>query len=297
MNGIVTLKGNRYGLSVYISNSAPFNEIKEKTAECFQNANKTFGKEKVAIGFEGRLLSNAEREELIDVIAKNTTLDIVCVMDFNAGTEEKFRKAVEKFSAPEYEEPEKAFDVPVDTDKQNEFPEKNYIAQQENSAAPENTFDITSSEYEMSNGEFESCTTEKVRALEELSEPVDDIWKIAKFYKGNVRSGLVLNEECSLVIIGDVNAGAEVISGGNIIVLGALRGNVFAGTGGHNNCFVSALIMNPGQIRIGDYMGWSPDSVVSTTNEEHEPMIAYVKKDERIAVELISRSVLNEIII
>ena len=50
-----------------------------------------------------------------------------------------------------------------------------------------------------------------------------------QFYKGNLRSGQVLEVETSVVVIGDVNAGAKVISKGNIIIIGNLKGNVFAG--------------------------------------------------------------------
>ena len=62
-----------------------------------------------------------------------------------------------------------------------------------------------------------------------------------QFYKGNLRSGQVLEVETSVVVIGDVNAGAKVISKGNIIIIGNLKGNVFAGAGGNKDCFVLAL--------------------------------------------------------
>ena len=41
-----------------------------------------------------------------------------------------------------------------------------------------------------------------------------------KFHKGNLRSGQKIEFEGSLVILGDVNAGAEVIAGENIVILG-----------------------------------------------------------------------------
>ncbi len=49
-----------------------------------------------------------------------------------------------------------------------------------------------------------------------------------QFYKGNLRSGQVLDVETSIIIIGDIKPGAKVISKGNVIILGSLRGNVYA---------------------------------------------------------------------
>ena len=45
-----------------------------------------------------------------------------------------------------------------------------------------------------------------------------------KFHRGALRSGQRIEYEGSLVVLGDVNAGAEVIAGENIVVLGILRG-------------------------------------------------------------------------
>lgn len=71
-----------------------------------------------------------------------------------------------------------------------------------------------------------------------------------QFYKGILRSGTSLEFETSVIIIGDVNNGARVVSKGNIIVLGSLRGNAYAGAGGNTNAFVVALDMRPTQINL-----------------------------------------------
>ena len=81
----------------------------------------------------------------------------------------------------------------------------------------------------------------------------------AEFYKGNLRSGQVLECTSSVTLIGDVNPGAKIISEGNVVVLGALKGNAHAGVGGNDNCFIFALDMNPIQLQIGQYYAKSPD--------------------------------------
>ena len=55
-----------------------------------------------------------------------------------------------------------------------------------------------------------------------------------KFHRGSLRSGQKVESEGSIVIIGDVNSGAEVIASDNIIILGALRGLAHAGAKGKN---------------------------------------------------------------
>ena len=71
-----------------------------------------------------------------------------------------------------------------------------------------------------------------------------------KFYKGSIRSGQRLEFEGSIVIIGDVNDGAEVIAEDNIAVVGSLRGMAHAGAKGNEKAIIAASIINSPQIRI-----------------------------------------------
>lgn len=130
---------------------------------------------------------------------------------------------------------------------------------------------------------FKRCLNDK---LMELSN------NTGQFYKGNLRSGQVLEFETSIIIIGDVNAGAKVISKGNIVILGSLKGNAFAGASGNQNCFVVALAMNPVQIRIGDIIARSPDDKGKELSKEAK--IAYVENNN-IYIESISKDVMNDI--
>jgi septum site-determining protein MinC len=113
-----------------------------------------------------------------------------------------------------------------------------------------------------------------------------------QFYKGILRSGASLEFENSVVIIGDVNNGARVVSKGNIIVLGSLKGNAFAGATGNTNAFVVALDMRPTQIRIADVIARSPDKPVK--DEVKEAKIAFLE-DGNIYIEPINKNVLNDI--
>ena len=73
-----------------------------------------------------------------------------------------------------------------------------------------------------------------------------------KFYKGSIRSGQKMEFEGSLVILGDVNAGAEVIAGENIVILGELRGLAHAGAKGNKKAIIAAASIECKQIRIAN---------------------------------------------
>lgn len=73
-----------------------------------------------------------------------------------------------------------------------------------------------------------------------------------KFHKGSLRSGQKIEFEGSIVIIGDVNAGAEVVAGENIVILGILRGLAHAGAKGNKDAIIEATDIEALQIRIAN---------------------------------------------
>jgi len=96
----------------------------------------------------------------------------------------------------------------------------------------------------------------------------------------------------SVVVIGDVNHGANIVAKGNVIVLGTLYGNVYAGSDGRQDAFVIALEMQATQIRIGNVIARSSDSQEAV--REKEAKVAYVE-DGRIYIEKINRSVIKDL--
>ena len=101
-----------------------------------------------------------------------------------------------------------------------------------------------------------------------------------KFHRGSLRSGQKLETEGSLVILGDVNSGAEVVASDNIVVLGALRGLAHAGAKGNKQAIISAGLLDTVQIRIAN--------IVKEFDRAEEPMHkqAYVSIiDNNIVIE------------
>lgn len=113
-----------------------------------------------------------------------------------------------------------------------------------------------------------------------------------QFYKGILRSGASLEFETSVVIIGDVNHGARIVSTGNIIILGSLKGTAYAGATGNTSSFVVALDMSPTQIRIADVIARAPDKPVK--NEAKEAKIAFLEEGN-IYIEPLNKSILQDI--
>lgn len=90
--------------------------------------------------------------------------------------------------------------------------------------------------------------------IEEVVEDTDGLRDYVDansvFINGTVRSGQRIEGEGDVVIIGDVNPGAEVIAGGSIAVFGKLRGLAHAGCSGRTDVVVAAVYMYPKQLRL-----------------------------------------------
>ncbi len=74
-----------------------------------------------------------------------------------------------------------------------------------------------------------------------------------------LRSGQGLRHPGDVVVIGDVNPGAEIVAGGNIVVWGRVRGLVHAGALGNEDTVICALDLAPTQLRIAGHIARSPE--------------------------------------
>ncbi|KAF0111440.1 MAG: septum site-determining protein MinC [Chloroflexi bacterium] len=76
----------------------------------------------------------------------------------------------------------------------------------------------------------------------------------AVYIHRTMRAGSRVETVDHLIVKGDVNPGAEIISAGNIIVWGKLKGSAVAGSEGNNKSIVCALELRPTQLRIGEFV-------------------------------------------
>ena len=94
-----------------------------------------------------------------------------------------------------------------------------------------------------------------------------------KFLRKTIRSGQSINYPGNVVIIGDVNPGAEIYAAGNIIVIGTLRGLVHAGTNGNEKAIIAAVNLEPQILQIGNIVTRSPEDEV----KPQYPEVAKIK--------------------
>ena len=225
MSQPVVLKSNRYGINLILDADMPFGQLEEAILEKFRESEKFFKNAKIAISFEGRRLSQEEEFSILDMIAKNTSIQVICVVDQDEMREQMYKEKIDSY----YQD------------------------------VADNT---------------------------------------GEFYKGTLRSGQVLKCDTSIVIIGDVNPGAKIIAKGTIVILGSLKGNAYAGAAGDESCFVTALDMDPVQIKIGNVIGRSADrgpwEAIRNRHRTMDPQIALVSKGN-IMIEPITHGLLKKI--
>ena len=81
----------------------------------------------------------------------------------------------------------------------------------------------------------------------------------ALFVQRTLRSGQSVKYPGHVILVGDVNPGAEIIAGGNIIVWGKMRGLANAGALGDESAIVCALVLEPSQLRIAGRISRAPE--------------------------------------
>jgi septum site-determining protein MinC len=140
----------------------------------------------------------------------------------------------------------------------------------------------------------ESPTTEKTAQLlglaTRISKPrpeekrqfaVDDLGEeTAMFLNRTIRSGTRIEFAGHVVVLGDVNPGAEVIAEGNVIIWGRLRGMVHAGAKGNRSAVICALELSPMQLRIADEV-----SAILKPQDHPRPEMARINADGKLQAE------------
>ncbi|GDX80047.1 hypothetical protein LBMAG42_18580 [Deltaproteobacteria bacterium] len=111
----------------------------------------------------------------------------------------------------------------------------------------------------------------------------DDLGGRTLTVNNTLRSGACVRFGGDVQIFGDVNPGAQVIAGGNIVVLGALKGMAHAGTR-DDKAIILAFDLRPTQLRIGKVIGVVPGVDPDKAGRGFHPELATIV-DGHIAVE------------
>ncbi len=92
--------------------------------------------------------------------------------------------------------------------------------------------------------------------------------------KKTLRSGQTVKHTGTVIVVGDVNPGAEVIAGGDVIIFGVCRGVVHAGSNGDEQATITANRLQAMQIRIAGMIARAPDGGVAQPNCAERARIA-----------------------
>ncbi len=226
---------------------------------------------KVCIKFGGVILNQSQ---LISVKALIESMD--SELEFISTVSEETRIAAESLGI-KVSELENKVEAP-------EFEEEASDKEEENGASVnpelENALDKIFGEGDFEERFPEEEVSEEVRseekiATDEFADEVEDDETIAEIKKHmkeaeklptlyvqrTLRSGQSLKSDGNIVIIGDVNPGAEIIAKGDITVWGVLGGIAHAGSDGNNFSRIRALKLHAIQLRIGDIFARRPDTV------------------------------------
>lgn len=117
--------------------------------------------------------------------------------------------------------------------------------------------------------------------LEESKKMAEEkaVTKMAKV----VRSGQIIEVKGDLLLIGDVNPGGTIRAGGNIFVLGTLRGRAQAGIHGNLDCVITASVFKPTLVSIGDMLCNSLD--FDDEQDTHAMECAFIDQSGEISID------------
>lgn len=265
----VMMKSSKYGINLILDPDIAFEDLLKAVIEKFKESGKFFKNSKMGISFTGRRLSAEEEQLIVEAITEHTSIEILFIADDSEESDEKMKRQMEAYMQLEAYAQAAQRQVIETQDVENQTIRNQTIGNQ-----------ITG------------------------TQSVKDMSSLGEFYRGTLRSGQVLESDASITILGDVNPGAIVSSGGNIVVLGALKGNACAGIYGDDKCFILALEMDPIQIQIGGLIAKSPDKekekkkrrlVIREKKDTNNELQIAMAKDGNIYIEPVSKKILNKI--
>jgi len=96
-----------------------------------------------------------------------------------------------------------------------------------------------------------------------------------------LRSGKRIEYPGNVVVVGDVNAGAEIVADGHVVVWGRVRGMIHAGAKGDRSAVICALDLSATQLRIADEV-----SAALKPQKNPKPEIARINEEGSLQSEL-----------
>lgn len=96
MSQTVVIKGNRYGISVFLDPQTDFDTLIQEVAVKFRESAKFFQNAKMALSFEGKRLNAEEQRRIAQVITDNSQVEILCILSQDEEEESRYKVAIER---------------------------------------------------------------------------------------------------------------------------------------------------------------------------------------------------------
>jgi septum site-determining protein MinC len=227
VQGYIAIKGTRNGLLLTLEPETPFGELLSALAQRLAEAPSFFRGASLAVDTSRRTLQVSERTQLETLLASYqvsvTSLEQAQVRSL-AQTQMTFQtitlSQAQSTSVAEELETKPETVPPISSPLHNSTP-------------------------------VVTTTEQPQRDARESSNTL--------FLRRTVRSGQAIHHPSNVVVLGDVNPGAEIVAGGDILVWGALRGMVHAGYPDNEQALVCALQLAPVQLRIAHLLSRPPE--------------------------------------
>ena len=242
-----------------LDEEAPFDLVAAELREYLAAKNGLWSKGDITVNVGQRMLARDELAQFKSIIESNSGLKVT-----------RFWCSPDSLDSGDFHIEAKIEAKPAPPEKSNEKPRATAHNEVILPEPPPATFDESKSAIESIIEDLKSRHNKNGARNRNITE--------ALFIKSTFRSGESLSHHGDVVVLADVNPGAEIRADGDIVVLGSLKGWVHAGASGDNKAVIIALDLPSTRFQIGKYLGVAPTLAKRKPKSSASgPMIAYVR--------------------
>ena len=262
--GVVQVIARGTDVAFVIDENAPFDVVAGELRDYLSKQSGLWSKGDITINVGQRMLDRDELAQIKSIIEANSGLTVTrfwCSPEALGNGDLQIEAKPAKTTAPPKSAPSPAKQpvAPPVAHNEVEIPEPGSDTGSESLSAVESSIESLKAKHNK-NGARNRNITE------------------ALFIKSTFRSGESLHHHGDVVVLADVNPGAEIRADGDIVVLGSLKGFVHAGASGDNKAVIIALELPSARFQIGKYHGVAPTSARQKPKSSATgPQIAYVR--------------------
>ena len=262
--GVVQVIARGTDVVFVIDENAPFDAVASEMRDYLSKQSGLWSKGDITINVGQRMLDRDELAQIKSIIEANSGLTVTrfwCSPESLGSGNLQIEAKLAKTPAPPKSAPSPANQpvAPPVAHNEVEIPESSSDTGAESLSAVESIIESLKAKHNK-NGARNRNITE------------------ALFIKSTFRSGESLHHHGDVVVLADVNPGAEIRADGDIVVLGSLKGFVHAGASGDNKSVIIALELPSARFQIGKYHGVAPTSARQKPKSSATgPQIAYVR--------------------